>query len=299
MQRRVEEKSVTFANASRPAGRVWLITGGSSGFGLAIARAALEAGDTVIAGARRLGPLNELVAQGAGRFRAVTLDVTDAWHIEEVVANAVADFGRIDVLVNNAGHGHVGAVEETGDDELREIMNVHFFGPAELVRAVLGHMRGRGSGAIVQMSSFGGQLSVAGFGAYSASKCALEGLSEALAEEVRPYGIKVLIVEPGAFRTGFSGGALHESPPLDAYRKTVGATRSYVKSIDGRQPGDPAKAAAAILAALDADPTPLRLPLGDDAVDALLGHLERVRSELLEWESVSRDVGFEDAVVAM
>ena len=280
-------------------GRVWLITGASSGFGSAIAHAALAAGDTVIAGARRLGPLSELVAAGGSRVRAVTLDVTNARHGAEVVDGAVRDFGRIDVLVNNAGRGQVGAVEETTDEELRAIMDVHLFGPAALTRAVLPHMRGRGTGAIVQMSSFGGQMSVAGFGAYSASKCALEGLSEALAEEVAPYGIEVLIVEPGAFRTSFSGGALHESAELGAYSDTVGPTRRYIKSIDGAQPGDPAKAAAAILAALDADPTPLRLPLGDDSVDALPGHLDRVRTELLAWEPVSRDVNHDEQVVAV
>jgi NAD(P)-dependent dehydrogenase (short-subunit alcohol dehydrogenase family) len=286
------------ARASADSRRVWLITGASSGFGSAIARAALAAGDIVIAGARRLGPLNELVAIGGERVRAVVLDITNTLHVDEVVSSVVKDFGRIDVLVNNAGRGQVGAVEETTEAELRAIMDVHFFGPAALTRAVLPHMRARRAGAIVQMSSFGGQLSVAGFGAYSASKCALEGLSEALAEEVGPLGIKVLIVEPGAFRTNFSGGALHESAQLDAYRDTVGPTRHYIKSIDGNQPGDPAKAAAAILAALDADPTPMRLPLGDDAVDALLEHLGRVREELLAWEPVSRDVNYDESAVA-
>jgi NAD(P)-dependent dehydrogenase (short-subunit alcohol dehydrogenase family) len=265
------------------------------GFGAAIARAALDAGDTVVAAARRLGPLNELVALGGQRVRAVTLDVTNTAQIDELVATLVADLGRIDVLVNNAGHGQVGAVEETTDEELRAIMDVHLFGPAALMRAVLPHMRARGTGAIVQMSSFGGQLSVAGFGAYSASKCALEGLSEALAEEVAPYGIKVLIVEPGAFRTSFSGAALHQSAPLDAYRETVGPTREYITSIDGAQPGDPAKAAAAILAALDAERMPLRLALGDDAFDAIAGHLDRVRAELEGWEAVSRDVDHDEA----
>jgi NAD(P)-dependent dehydrogenase (short-subunit alcohol dehydrogenase family) len=279
-------------------GRVWVITGASSGFGSAIARAALAAGDTVVAGARRVGALNELVASGGDRVRVVTMDVTDPLQVEQVVAGVVRDLGRIDVLVNNAGHGQVGAVEETTEDELRDLMDVHFFGPAALVRAVLPHMRARRSGAIVQMSSFGGQLSVAGFGAYSATKFALEGLSEALAEEVAPYGIKVLIVEPGAFRTSFSGAALHESAELEAYRETVGPTRSYIKDIDGKQPGDPAKAAAAILRALEADPMPLRLPLGDDAVDVLIAHLDRVRTELLRWEPVSRDVNHDEVAVA-
>ncbi|MEV5175920.1 oxidoreductase [Streptomyces flaveolus] len=274
-------------------GRVWLITGASSGFGQAIAEAALAAGDTVIAAARQTEALDDLIAAHPDRAVAVRLDVTDTARIAEVVAEAVLWYGRIDVLVNNAGRGQVGAVEETTDSELRDLMDVHFFGPTALVRAVLPHMRRQKSGAIVQMSSFGGQLSVAGFGAYSATKCALEGLSEALAQEVAPLGIKVLIVEPGAFRTSFFGAAMNESAPLPAYEATVGPTRAGVEGGHGKQPGDPAKAAAAILGALDSDRTPLRLPLGNDSVDALKSHLDSVRDELLAWEPVSRDVDFD------
>jgi NAD(P)-dependent dehydrogenase (short-subunit alcohol dehydrogenase family) len=276
-------------------GRVWLITGASSGFGRAIAEAALAAGDTVVATARKPDSLDDLVAAHPDRVSAVQLDVTDTGRISAVVAEVLLWYGRIDVLVNNAGHSQIGAVEETTDREFRDLMDVHVFGPAALVRAVLPHMRTRRSGAIVQLSSMGGQLSFAGFGAYSATKCALEGMSEALAAEVAPYGIKVLIVEPGAFRTGLFGGALYQSAPMDAYAETVGPTRTMAAGAHGQQPGDPAKAAAAILTALDAEKTPLRLPLGNDAVDALVAHADAIRQELLEWEQVSRGTDYDDA----
>jgi NAD(P)-dependent dehydrogenase (short-subunit alcohol dehydrogenase family) len=174
-------------------------------------------------------------------------------------------------------------------------MELHFFGPAALTRAVLPHMRRQGSGAVVQMSSMGGRLSFAGVGAYSATKFALEGLSEALAAEVAQFGIKVLIVEPGAFRTGFAGGgALQQSAVISAYKETVGPLRADLPSSDGKQPGDPAKAAAAILTALEAEQTPLRLPLGNDAADAISAHLDTARAEALAWASVSRDTDFDD-----
>jgi NAD(P)-dependent dehydrogenase (short-subunit alcohol dehydrogenase family) len=268
--------------------RVWLITGASSGFGRAIAEAAAAAGDVAIATARRVTALDDLVAAYPGQVEVLSLDVTDIPAIEAAVRDVIARHGRIDVLVNNAGRTHVGAVEETTDAELRDLLDVHLLGPAALIRAVLPHMRSRRSGAIVQLSSIGGQLSYAGFGAYSATKCALEGMSEALAAEVAPHGIKVLIVEPGAFRTGLfgSGGA---SAPIAAYDGTAGQIRRMVDSAGGTQPGDPAKAAAAIRTALDAVRTPLRLPLGDDAVDAILGHLDSVRADVTAWEKLARD----------
>jgi NAD(P)-dependent dehydrogenase (short-subunit alcohol dehydrogenase family) len=282
------------APARQATGRVWLITGASSGFGRAIAEAALQAGDTVVAAARRTEALAELAAAHPDRVVPVPLDVTDSARIVDVVAEVMRRYGRIDVLVNNAGHGMVGAAEETADAELRELMEVHFFGPAALTRAVLPHMRRQGSGAIVQMTSQGGQLAFAGVSAYCATKFALEGFSEALAAEVGPLGIDVLIVEPGSFRTGLFGGALHQSGRIDAYDHTVGPVREMMISGDGAQPGDPAKAAAAILTALAADSTPLRLPLGADAVDALIAHADGVRAELLAWEQVSRDTALAD-----
>ncbi|MER7850887.1 oxidoreductase [Kitasatospora sp. NPDC096077] len=274
-------------------GKVWLITGANSGFGQAIAEAALAAGDTVVAAARRPETLAESAAAHPGRLVPVQLDVTDQERIPAVVAETVQRHGRIDVLVNNAGRGVIGAVEESTDRELRDLMELHFFGPAALTRAVLPYMRAQGSGAVVQMSSMGGRFSFAGVGAYSATKFALEGLSEALALEVAAFGIKVLIVEPGAFRTGFAGGgALAQSAPIAAYEPVVGPVRSGLPDSDGKQPGDPAKAAEAILTALAAERTPLRLALGTDAVDAILGTLDGARQEAETWAAVGRGTDF-------
>ncbi|MFI6581159.1 oxidoreductase [Embleya sp. NPDC050493] len=273
--------------------RIWLVTGANSGFGRAVTEAAVAAGDTVVAAARRPESLADLVAAHPDRIEAVRLDVTDAAGIETVVTELVARHGRVDVLVNNAGRTHVGALEETTDAELRALFDVHVFGPAALVRAVLPHMRARRSGAIVQLSSMGGRMSFAGFSAYSGTKFALEGMSEALADEVRPFGIKVLVVEPGAFRTGLMGAA-GASAEIAAYSEgAVGTTRRMVGAADGQQPGDPAKAAAAILAALADEATPLNLPLGADAVDAIVGRLDTLRSEIEAWEKVARATAFD------
>src|ERR1700753_2754339 len=174
--------------------RVWLVTGASSGFGRAITEAAVAAGDVVAAAARDVTALDGLGAAHPGQGEAGTLDVTDPPGVDAAVRDIAGRHGRIDVLVNNAGRSHVGAAEETTDAELRALFEVHVFGPAALVRAVLPHMRERRSGAIVQLSSMGGQLSFAGFSAYSATKFALEGFSEALADEGAPFGIKVMMV---------------------------------------------------------------------------------------------------------
>ncbi|RSS57872.1 oxidoreductase [Streptomyces sp. WAC06614] len=281
--------------STTPGGRIWLITGASSGFGRSLADAALAAGDTVVAAVRRPEVLAEYAAAHAGRLVPVALDVVDTARAAEVVAEVVERFGRIDVLVNNAGRGLVGAVEETSDAELRDLMDLHFFGPAALVRAVLPHMREQKSGAVVQMSSMGGRLSFPGVGAYSATKFALEGLTEALAGEVAAYGITCLIVEPGAFRTGFAGaGALQSTATvLPAYADTVGPVRTGLPDSDGSQAGDPAKAAAAILTALDAERTPLRLALGNDAVDAIRAHADAERADAEAWEAVGRATVFD------
>jgi NAD(P)-dependent dehydrogenase (short-subunit alcohol dehydrogenase family) len=273
--------------------RVWLITGANSGFGRAITEAAVAAGDVAVATARRVASLDALAAAHPGQVEALPLDVTDAAAIDAAVRDVIGRHGRIDVLVNNAGRSHVGAAEETTDAELRDLFEVHVFGPAALVRAVLPHMRSRRSGSIVQISSMGGQLSFAGFGAYSATKFALEGMSEALADEVRPLGIKVLIVEPGAFRTELFGN-ISASTPISDYAGTAGQTRQMIEASAGVQPGDPAKAAAAILTALDAPDTPLRLPLGDDAVDAILGHLDSARADINAWEKLARSTRLAD-----
>lgn len=273
--------------------KVWLITGANSGFGRAFTEAAVAAGDVVVAAARRAGALDELVAAHPDQVEAVTLDVTDHTAVDRVVRGVAERHGRIDVLVNNAGRTHVGSVEETDDAELRALFDVHVFGPAALTRAVLPYMRERRSGAIVQLSSVGGQMSMAGFGAYSATKFALEGMSEALAAEVGPLGVHVLIVEPGAFRTSLFGNGSLSVDTITDYADTVGATRAFVEGGDGGQAGDPAKAAAAVLAALNADEKPRRLALGDDSIDTIYAHLEQVRGDLAAWEKVGRDTRLE------
>jgi NAD(P)-dependent dehydrogenase (short-subunit alcohol dehydrogenase family) len=252
--------------------RTWLITGCSAGFGRELARQAVDAGERVMATARR--PID---LPGAA---TAILDVTDERQVAEVVDRTVADFGRLDVVVNNAGHGSVGAVEELTMADLRALMEVMFFGAVAVTKAALPVLRRQGGGAIVQMSSMGGQLSMPGFGAYCAAKFALEGISEALAAEVAPLGVRTLIVEPGAFRTEFGGHRMHRSAVIDAYAETVGPTRAAVDAMDGRQPGDPVQAVAAIRAALDEPDPPLRLALGGDAVAAIAAQHERLRADL-------------------
>ncbi|MFD8492692.1 oxidoreductase [Amycolatopsis sp. NPDC059657] len=274
-------------------GRVWLITGCSAGFGREIALAALAAGDSVLATARRPETLADLEGRGGDRVRTAALDVTDAAQVAAAVKTAIETFGRIDVVVNNAGYGSVGAVEEFTMAELRTVMEVMFFGAAELTKAALPHLRAQGSGTIVQISSTGGQVSMPGFGAYSAAKFALEGLSEALAAEVAPFGVRVLIVEPGAFRTEF-GARVQRSRTIDAYAESTSDSREAIENMDGTQPGDPAKAAAAILRAVGCPNRPLRLALGADAVDAIRAHHEAIATDLSNWEKVSRGTDVTD-----
>ncbi|HVV10844.1 oxidoreductase [Amycolatopsis sp.] len=261
--------------------RVWLITGCSSGFGRELVPAAVRAGDLVMATARKP---EQLEALAGDQVRTCALDVTAPATIEAAVQATLDAFGRIDVVVNNAGNGSVGAVEELGMDELRALMEVMFFGAVEVTKAVVPHLRAQGSGAIVQISSMGGQVSPAGFGAYCSAKFALEGISEALAGELAPFGVRVLIVEPGAFRTEFGGARMHRSRRIDAYELE---TRAAIDTMDGTQPGDPAKAAAAILCALDAPDPPLRLALGADAVEAIRAKHARNQADLDAWEELS------------
>jgi NAD(P)-dependent dehydrogenase (short-subunit alcohol dehydrogenase family) len=273
---------------------VWFITGASSGFGRAIADAVLARGERVVATARHTADLDALAAEE--HVDVMALDVTVAEQRDAAIAHTIDRFGRVDVLVNNAGRTQVGAVEETTDEELRSLFELHFFGPAALTRAVLPHMRANGSGTIVQISSVGGQTSAPGFGAYCATKFALEGLTQALHEEVAEFGIRTLIVEPGAFRTGlFRSSAAYGSKAMPEYEQTVGLTRQYVNGNHGLQPGDPEKAATAILAALDADAPPLRLVLGADAIENIRARLEGLSAELDRWEQIGRATAVEEA----
>jgi NAD(P)-dependent dehydrogenase (short-subunit alcohol dehydrogenase family) len=270
--------------------RVWFITGSSSGFGRALVTAVRARGERVVATARRVDSLADLTGEDV---LMCGLDVTRDDQIDAALDAAFERFGRLDVLVNNAGIGLVGALEEMAVSDVRDAMETMFFGPAALTRAVVPRMRAQGGGAIVQISSMGGQVTAPGYSAYCAAKFALEGLSEAVAAEVAPFGIRVLIVEPGSFRTGLLGRSLRSVPELEQYAETVGATRAYIEREDGSQAGDPAKAAAAIIDALDADDPPLRLALGADAVDAIRAKHETLRADLARWEDVARATTFD------
>ncbi|HWE72044.1 MAG TPA: SDR family NAD(P)-dependent oxidoreductase, partial [Stellaceae bacterium] len=232
--------------------RVWFITGASSGFGRALAEAAIASGDRVVAVARRQEMLARLAAQDPARVLPLTLDITDATARKRAVAEAIAKFGRIDVLANIAGRGSLGAVEEFAPEQLRAQMEVNFFAAADLTREVLPQLRAQRAGHILNLTSIGGLISIGGFGAYCASKFALEAWSEALADEVAGFGIKMTLVEPGNFRTEFAGDAnMRPAAPMDVYRPVIAPIEEFLYGQNGRQPGDPAKAAQAMLAVVD------------------------------------------------
>jgi NAD(P)-dependent dehydrogenase (short-subunit alcohol dehydrogenase family) len=267
--------------------RVWLITGATSGFGRSLTEEVLRQGDIVVGAGRNISRLDDLKGAYPDRLFPVMLDVTDGARDAEVVDETAERFGRLDVLVNGAGRTQVGALEETTDAEMRFLFDLHYFGPAALTKAALPHMRRQGGGWVVQFSSVGGQITAPGFGAYCATKFALEGLTQTLSQEVP--SVHFLIVEPGAFRTGLFGrDAAYFSSPMPEYAETVGATRTYVETGGGSQPGDPAKAARAILTAMSSVNPPLRLVLGGDAIDRIRERLGDLQDELSEWEGLGR-----------
>lgn len=278
--------------------KTWFITGTSSGFGSAFAKYALRMGYNVVATARNPERLKHLVAQAPTQVLALELDVNRPRDAEAAIAAAVQHFGRLDVLINNAGFSVLGAAEETPDNELRALMDTNFFGAVAVIKAALPVLRAQKSGAIVNISSLGGQLSFAGFSAYSASKFALEGFSEALAQEVAGFGVKVLIVEPGNFRTNLLGSGTKKMPAMEAYRQTVGGTREFAHNMNGAQLGDPMKAAAAIDRALAAEKTPMRLQLGEDAIGAIRDHANRLLQDLEHWAPVGSDTQIEGATAS-
>jgi NAD(P)-dependent dehydrogenase (short-subunit alcohol dehydrogenase family) len=273
--------------------RTWIITGASSGLGLALARAALEAGERVVGTARRAERFRGLLGAHDRRFLAVEHDVRDTAGACAVAEAAMDQFGRVDVLVNNAGAGQVGTAEEITDEALRDMLAQHLLGPAAYVRAVLPHMRAAGSGAIIQMSSQGGRMSFPGVGSYSAAKFAIEGWSEALAGEVAPFGIRVLIIEPSRFRTEFnSPGVLRTAPPDPRYERVTGGIRADMAGADGRQEGDPARAATVIRQVLSEPDAPLRLPLGAEAARNLTASYQRSLDDVRRWAQVSESADF-------
>lgn len=278
--------------------RVWFITGCSTGFGRTLTEAVLERDEIVVATARQPDKLNDLVLQYGDRILALPLDVTQSSNIQMAVNQAIATFERIDVLVNNAGYGVFGAVEEVSDANVRQQFETNVYGTLNVTRAVLPHLRRQRSGHILNISSSGGFIGFAGAGIYCASKFALEGWSEALAKEVASLGIHVTIVEPGAFRTAFNGTLVSPSQLIDDYAATSGQMLQWLQQMNGQQPGDPYKAALAMIHVVNHSNPPLRLVLGADTLDAVYAKLEAIATDLADWKDISINTAFDGVAVS-
>ena len=270
----------------------WLITGCSTGFGREIAQAALQDGHSVVVTARRAESVRDFADEFGDRAVAVALDVTDAGQIAAAVAAAQHAFGGIDVLVNNAGHGYLSAVEEGEDAEVRELFDVNYFGSVDMIKAVLPAMRARGSGHIVNISSMTGLVANPPNAYYSSTKFALEAVTEALATEVRPLGIKVTAIEPGAFRTDWATRSMKESGQPIADYADVAARKDLIKQFADHLPGDPRKVAEAVLMVTKLDEPPLRLLLGRDVLEAMRDKIAAMSASIDEWKAVTKDVNF-------
>lgn len=273
--------------------RTWLITGTSRGFGRALARAVLAYGDNVLATARRPEDVKDLVAEYGERVRVAALDVTDPAAAVAAVKTATVVFGRLDVVVNNAGYANSAPIEEMPDEDFRAQFEANFFGTVNVTRAALPVFREQRSGTFVQFSSVGGRVGgTPGMGAYQSAKFAVEGFSEVLANEVRPFGVRVVIVEPGAFRTDWQGSSMELRPVGPDYADTVGAMNQYRRANDGTQPGDPDRAAEVIIAVVGDDAPPRRLLLGAGAVQMAIASGEERTAEARVWADVSREADF-------
>jgi NAD(P)-dependent dehydrogenase (short-subunit alcohol dehydrogenase family) len=273
--------------------RVWFITGASTGFGRSLALEALARGGRVAATARDPGRLDPAL-KASGRVLALPLDVTDPGQCRRAVDAALAAWGRLDVVVNNAGYGLLGAVEEIGDAEARRLFDTNVFGLLNVLRAALPAMRRAAAGHVVNIGSVGGLLARSGLGVYAATKFAVEGISEALHQELKPLGIGVTVVEPGPFRTDFSGRSLVDAAVvIDDYAKTAGAWRAELRGKHGTQPGDPDKAARVIIDAIGAAAPPLHLVLGAPAMDRAAEKLRALLDEIERWRAPSAATDFD------
>jgi len=274
--------------------KVWLITGASRGLGRAFTEEALKAGHRVMATARNLEQLAEVASKFGESVRTVSLDVTNEAQAKYAVDAAIQTFGGLNVLVNNAGYGNVCPVEDTPLPDFRAQIETNLFGVIIMTKAVLPYFRERASGHIIQISSIGGRVGPAGRAAYAAAKFGVEGFSESLSKEVGPLGIKVTIVEPGGFRTDFAGASTELREGRPEYDATVGATVRFQRDYNGKQPGDPAKAAAALLHIASLHEPPLRLLLGSDAYNAAEKHALQILASDREWKdlSISTDSSF-------
>lgn len=281
----------TSSSSARP--RAWLITGCSSGLGHALCARVLERGEHVVCTARKLEALDEFKSRFPQQAIPLSLDVTDPVAVKDVVTEALARTGGIDVLVNNAGYGAVGALEEFDEQAVHAAFDANVYGPYRLIRALLPSMRARKSGHILNVSSMAGLVGIPGFTFYSATKFAVEGMTEALAQEVAGFGIKVTLIEPGPFRTAFRGRNLYSAPAMEAYAENVGRFRKMLADTDGKQPGDPQRGADAMIAVVEAENPPLRLPMGEVCLNMFRQKLERVSAELERWQSVSLSTSFD------
>ena len=281
-------KSTLYDITKKP---VWFITGCSTGFGRALAELLIGRGYRVVVTARQTSEVAELAVRG--ETLVLKLDVTNQGEVDAAVAAAEAKYGRIDVLVNNAGIGYFAAVEEGEDDQVRHLFEVNFFGLTRMIRAVLPGMRHHKGGTIVNISSVGGLRSFPALGFYSATKFAVEGLSDALWQEVEPLGLKVLLVEPSGFRTDWAGRSAAESKKhIGDYAATAGAGRTQVRASSGKQPGDPTRAVEAIVKAVESPHPPHHLLLGKDAFSGATDKLEQLRRDFTAWESVTLGADF-------
>lgn len=274
---------------------VWFITGASSGLGKALAEAVLKRGWRAAITARNSNSLAAFSSRYGQRVLALQLDVTDKASIDQAVSTAEAQFGAIDVLVNNAGYGYLAAIEEGAEQEIRDQFETNVFGLVAVTKRVLPGMRRRRQGHIFNVSSLGGLVAFAATGYYHASKFAVEALSESLSHEVRPLGIKVTIIEPAAFRTDWAGRSMVESQTvIDDYAQTAGKRREATRTVSGHQPGDPARAAAAIISAFEADEPPLRLLLGAAALTIARQRLDALRENFDAWAETTLSADFPD-----
>ncbi len=275
---------------------VWFITGCSSGLGLALARRVLARGHRLVATARQPETLADLVASHPNQCRVLALDLTVAAQIPSVVAQAAAAFGRLDVVVNNAGYGLIGAVEEVSDEQIARSFDTNFFGALRVIRAALPILRAQRRGHFVNISAAAAIANYAGFSIYGATKCALEGVSESLAAEVRSLGLKVTIVQPGPFRTDFIARSLERAPGRIAdYDASSGKFLKFLETMSGRQPGDPNKAAEAIIAAVASENPPLRLVLGKYAIEKARRKFASATRELDAGSAAALDTDFDPA----
>jgi NAD(P)-dependent dehydrogenase (short-subunit alcohol dehydrogenase family) len=273
--------------------KTWLITGSSRGLGWALAKAVLDSGDRVVATARRPEQLDDLVQEHGDRVRAVALDVTDAAAARAAVQTAIDAFGSLDVVVNNAGYANSSPIEETPDDDFRAQIETNLFGVVNVTKAALPVLRKQRSGHFLQVSSIGGRVGgTPGMGAYQSAKFAVEGFSEVLNNEVKPLGIKVVIIEPGAFRTDWGGSSMSIAQVGEDYDQTVGEINRYRQAADGGQPGDPALAAKVIIDVVRLDEPPLRLLLGADAVGLAEKASKARAAEAEKWAAVSGSTDF-------